>query len=328
MKTNDRQKPTCIGSSRGFTLIELLVVVAIIALLISILLPSLSRAREQAKKVKCMSNLKQIGGAMLNYFTEVNDWFPFEKRAEPQPGQAYFHGFYYGGHPGRHLPMFGDSSYWWGYTNIYFRDTPNGRPFNRYMYTDLPSWDVPPSNQSMFEMVRNLPLYRCPSDVGGFWNQAGGQTSENGRELYREVGSSYDLNYHFAGSWAIDAFSGEEKKKWMNRCNAFIRQQLLYDAARMIILYEDPFDVSQGQNVPIRGWHKEWMRHSFLFLDGHANNVVTDTTNYKKRGTGWKSCSGTSAGDPYAWWNSPTDPNDPKFDPDGQYKDIAPLPGS
>ena len=52
---------------RGFTLIELLVVVAIIALLISILLPSLAGAREQGKKVVCLSNMSQIGKASHSY---------------------------------------------------------------------------------------------------------------------------------------------------------------------------------------------------------------------------------------------------------------------
>lgn len=60
------------GRGRGFTLIELLVVVAIIATLISILLPSLSQAREMAKGVVCMSNLKQINLA-LHMYADNND---------------------------------------------------------------------------------------------------------------------------------------------------------------------------------------------------------------------------------------------------------------
>ena len=64
------------GGSRAFTLVELLVVIGIIALLITILMPALGRARNQAMKVNCMSQMRQISQAVVMYATNQKGWLP------------------------------------------------------------------------------------------------------------------------------------------------------------------------------------------------------------------------------------------------------------
>lgn len=66
------------STPKGFTLIEVLVVVAIIALLVAILLPSLNRARAQARNTNCLSNLRQHGVAIQAYGAEYKGWIPAE----------------------------------------------------------------------------------------------------------------------------------------------------------------------------------------------------------------------------------------------------------
>ena len=78
-----RSAPIACPSSRppaGFTIIELLVVISIIALLIGLLLPVLGRARDSAKAVKCLSNMRSLGQAITLYHAD-------ERLTFPQPAQ-------------------------------------------------------------------------------------------------------------------------------------------------------------------------------------------------------------------------------------------------
>jgi prepilin-type N-terminal cleavage/methylation domain-containing protein/prepilin-type processing-associated H-X9-DG protein len=71
-------RPGSKPSPKAFTLIELLVVIAIIALLISILLPALGKSRQSGWAVKCLSNQRQIGTALMAYANTYKEWIPRE----------------------------------------------------------------------------------------------------------------------------------------------------------------------------------------------------------------------------------------------------------
>ena len=74
---------------KGFTLIELLVVIAIIAILMSILMPGLRAAREQAKKVTCMANLKGLGTSIAMYLVENENRLPMARPLDTKASKGF-----------------------------------------------------------------------------------------------------------------------------------------------------------------------------------------------------------------------------------------------
>ena len=80
---NEKQKPLPV--KRGFTLIELLVVIAIISILAAILFPVFARARENARRTSCLSNLKQAGLAVMQYTQDYDETYPPNQIANAAP---------------------------------------------------------------------------------------------------------------------------------------------------------------------------------------------------------------------------------------------------
>lgn len=83
--------------NRGFTLVELLVVIGIIALLISILIPTLGKAREAGARTSCLSNMRQLHQSLVMYANANRDYLPVGYRAGTPDGIKQFNSMVYSG---------------------------------------------------------------------------------------------------------------------------------------------------------------------------------------------------------------------------------------
>lgn len=157
--------------SGGFTLVELLVVIGIIAVLISILLPSLNRARENAKTVQCLSNLRMIGMGLRMYMQANNGKCPPTRfNSVSQPSNQY------------------DGLFWANFLNE-----------GKYVTVRSDTGGVFMCPNSTDELETN---YYAPqtsrTDNSGFFNMRSSDNPQGNASNLRDVKNSYAVN----GTWS------------------------------------------------------------------------------------------------------------------------------
>lgn len=253
----------------GFTLIELLVVVAIIALLIAILLPSLRGAREQGRVAVCLSNLHNIGIAAYSYVTENNSIFFTRPRgylSNRIPIGVVSEFLWGGGVPDKteaewdglgvtgYNPVRGNADVYW------FR--PAERPLNGYITPGV-SWDDPErfgANPARVLKDMDLPaVFKCPSDSSPDTPTSGGRPDtfnpENnlGNSSWEFWGTSYAINWYWAYYYRetslgdnssvyrrqVDLILAGNQAGLQGLGNDLLREKLAYGASDFILFMEN-----------------------------------------------------------------------------------------
>ena len=273
----------CGRKGRGFTLIELLVVVSIIALLISILLPSLSRAREQAKLTVCLANTRCVGTSVVQYLLDFNTIPLFATSNNSWCSWAF------GG--------------WSGSNRDYWENDPGGYPLYN-IPTDQRPLSIYMTSAGMTPEIdritptEEMPMFKCPSDrISAQWQWGVFSDTSETISAYDDVGTSYQMNMSWYSQFDDGNGPGPDCPLEMDPTECFVYKtevlgpqlwlaMMARQGSRFTIIYEDPADwgmnAGQGDNgsgsgTQEMGFHGRFSKHVAAFLDGHAAYQLMDT---------------------------------------------------
>jgi prepilin-type N-terminal cleavage/methylation domain-containing protein len=184
------------GNSKGFTLVELLVVIGIIALLISILLPSLNKARETANRVKCGSNLRTIGQAIALYYND--------SKQISYPRTVYYQG-------GTNASGYSVSDYGYATSGAAATNPALQDPFTLPTgIANFPQDCINNVPQAYYLLLRTeqitAPIFVCPSSNAAPDTFGGGINSSANQINFTNLGAN--LSYSFANPYPDNYASG------------------------------------------------------------------------------------------------------------------------
>jgi prepilin-type N-terminal cleavage/methylation domain-containing protein len=235
-------------SQQGFTLVELLVVIGIIALLISILLPALNAAKERANRVKCASNLRQVGQGLMLYANDNKGAYPRTIYTPATPTQKAFTG------PAEDDPFRNGSAVQANDVTAALWLLVRNADLNPEVFT------CPSSNQEKDPMIEGT--VSVPSTSRGNFS-----AQENLSYSYanpypntQAIGFGYKLHSGVVADLAIAADRNEPDKDWKK--NGYNN-----DSQNLQRLSNSSNHEREGQNVMFNDGHVEWFTNAWVGAD-------------------------------------------------------------